>query len=150
MVDELGWNGLGWLTRAYGDHVPSQSLAEPNPKYGDPWPNRQVLYSVRVPKHPGKVECGFCELPFNATGPTGYADSRKICDLCLLEGSNDLGMLLALAAVTRAFGCLELSSRQESRDALVELGAFARIYERFAARSGPPRGFHLPGDPKNR
>ncbi len=106
------------------------------------------LYSIQVPIYPAETECSSCELPFQAAGPTGHAGSRLICDLCLLEGCSELGMLLALASVTRAFGSLALSSREESRDALVELGAFARIYEQFAAKSGPPRSFRLPGDPR--
>ena len=59
-----------------------------------------------------------------------------ICDLCLLEGSHDLGMVLAAVAVTRAYASMG-GTPEERQAALEELGAFARVYERVAAKSWP-------------
>lgn len=104
-----------------------------------------VLYSIRVPRPAGPAICARCRVRFPAAGPTGYAEDSPICDMCLLEGSQELGMVLALVAVVRAFGVVRASSHEDYQEALGELGAFARIYERFAAKSGPPRIFRIPG-----
>ena len=112
------------------------------------WPGESELetvdYSIRMPQPAGPVRCAGCRARFSAAGPTGFAEDRAICDMCLLEGSSELGMVLALVAVVRAFGIVQPTDREDYRDALRELGAFARIYERVAARSGPPRVFRVP------
>ncbi len=100
-------------------------------------------FSIRHAEDPDAI-CALCDRP-TGTGPVGHSGDRPVCDLCLLEGSSVLGMVLALVAVVRAFGSVEVSSDEEHRQALAELGAFARIYERFAAKSGPARRF-LPRD----
>ncbi len=112
-----------------------------------PWENglEHAGYSIRVPEPAGATRCDRCKSRFSAMGPTGYAEDRPICDMCLLEGSSELGMVLALVAVVRAFGAVEPTDREDYRDALKELGAFARIYERVAAKSGPARIFRIPG-----
>jgi hypothetical protein len=99
----------------------------------------EVLYSIRVPEPSGEVECGSCRTRFLAAGPTGYADDDPICDLCLLVASEDLGMVLALVAVVRAFAAPPYEKSRHYWAALAEVGSFGRIYERVAARSGPPR-----------
>ena len=53
-------------------------------------------------------------------------------------------MMMALVAVVRAFGSVRPSDHREYREALGELGAFSRIYDRYAAKSGPPRIFRIP------
>ncbi|MCP3957431.1 MAG: hypothetical protein GY719_06230 [bacterium] len=93
-------------------------------------------YNIRVADQPG-TPCALCEAPTGA-GPAGTLDEQTVCDRCLLEGCHVLGLLLALEAVVRAYGSLAPGD-PERDDALAELGAFARVYERFAARSGPPR-----------
>ncbi len=93
-------------------------------------------YSLRVTDLPG-TPCSQCGKRTGA-GPVGYLDEEVVCDLCLLEGSHQLGMLLALESVVRAYGSLAPGD-PERDDALAELGAFARVYERFAARFGPAR-----------
>lgn len=98
-----------------------------------------VVYSIRVATDPGSP-CRLCAAE-TGSGPVGYREEEPVCDLCLLENSPELGMLLAVAAVTRACGSVEIASAADRRDALNELGAFARIYERIAARSGPARLF---------
>lgn len=100
-------------------------------------------YSIRIPSPAGEVACPRCGSFFLATGPTGFAGERPICDLCLFEASHPLGMLSALGAVVRTFGVLEPVG-EEYRELSQELAAFARIYERVAAKSGPPRPFRLP------
>lgn len=101
-------------------------------------------YAVRLPRPAGEESCPRCGSTFSATGPTGHAGELPICDLCLLEGSPPLGMLLALAAVVRAFGAVEAPAGEEYHEALEELASFARVYERFASRFGPARSFRLP------
>ncbi len=73
------------------------------------------------------------------TGPIGFLDHEPVCDLCLLEDCKELGMVLALVAVVRAYASVEAESDREHQDALEELGVFARIYETVAAKSGPAR-----------
>ena len=99
----------------------------------------EVLYSIRAPEAPEEVECGSCGTRFLAAGPTGYADDDPICDLCMLVASEELGMVLALVAVVRAFAAPPYEKSKHYWAALGEVGAFGRIYERVAARSGPPR-----------
>ncbi len=120
---------------------------ETEPSVGRPWDDQleDALFSIRIPRPAGSVRCARCQVIFSAAGPTGYAEDSPICDMCLLEGSQELGMVLALVAVVRAFGTVRASSHGDYQEALGELGAFARIYERFAAKSGPPRIFRIPG-----
>ncbi len=99
-------------------------------------------YSIRVATNPGTL-CGQCAEPTGA-GPIGCLDDEPICDMCLLEGSHELGMVLAVIAVARAYASIDPGQVRERREALEELGAFVRIYERFAAKSGPPRRFRVP------
>ena len=95
------------------------------------------IYSIRVATV-ADAPCALCRTA-TGSGPIGYRDERPICDLCLLEESQELGMALALIAVTRAYASVEPSSEEDRRQGLEVLGAFARIYERFAAKSGPAR-----------
>ncbi len=120
---------------------------EVEPAAGWPWGEEleNVVYSIRVPQPAGEVRCPRCRVRFSAAGPTGYAEDVPICDMCLLEGSQELGMVMALVAVVRAFGTVRAASYEDYQEALSELGAFSRIYERFAAKSGPPRIFRIPG-----
>ena len=99
-------------------------------------------YSIQVAKSPGTL-CAECAEPTGA-GPIGCLDEEPICDMCLLEGCHELGMVLAVIAVARAFASIDPRQVREQREALEELGAFVRIYERFAAKSGPPRRFRVP------
>lgn len=119
---------------------------EAEPVAAWPWSDalEEAGYSIRVPVPSGPVSCARCQVKFPAAGPTGFAEDRPVCDMCLLEGSSPLGMVMALIAVVRAFGGVRPSNHHEYRDALGELGAFSRIYEKFAAKSGPPRVFRIP------
>ncbi|MCP3962306.1 MAG: hypothetical protein GY719_31065 [bacterium] len=89
--------------------------------------------------------CALCVEPTGA-GPVGYLDEDPVCDLCLLQNCAELGMLLALSAVTREYGDFGPESEDEWRAALAELGAFARLYARFVARSGPRRRILRPDE----
>ncbi len=117
------------------------------PAAGWPWGDEleNVMYSIRVPIPAGMVRCARCRVRFSAAGPTGFAEDSPICDMCLLEGAPELGMVLALVAVVRAFGVVRPSGHGDYREALNELGAFCRIYERFAIKAGPARVFRIPG-----
>ncbi len=99
-------------------------------------------YSIQVTKSPG-IQCAECAEPTGA-GPIGCLDDEPICDMCLLEGCHELGMVLAVIAVARAYASIDPRQVNERREALEELGAFVRIYERFASKSGPPRRFRIP------
>jgi hypothetical protein len=102
-----------------------------------------VLYSIRLPT-PATTQCGRCGTPFEAAGPTGYADEEPICDVCFLQAERGLGMLLALVSVVRLFAVSEYHSSDEYWIALAEVGAFGRLFERIAKQSGPLRIFRLP------
>ncbi|NJL29485.1 MAG: hypothetical protein HC897_17165 [Thermoanaerobaculia bacterium] len=54
-------------------------------------------------------------------------------------------MVLALVAVARGVARLEPPTEQQAREALDQLGNFAKVYEHIAARLGPPRPFVIPG-----
>jgi hypothetical protein len=103
---------------------------------------RQASYSIRLPETPGEVGCARCDALFRAAGPTGHLDEQPICDLCLLECEKELGMVLALVSVVRAYASMHFGSAKEHWEALEEVGAFAHIFEQVAtARSGPGRLF---------
>ncbi len=105
---------------------------------------KPAAYSIRVPPRAGRVTCPGCGLSFFAAGPTGYAEEQPVCDLCLLLSCQELGMVMALVAVVRMFGSFEPLTAEEYSLALTELGGFARIYERFAAKAGPARVIRIP------
>ena len=102
------------------------------------------MYSIRIPDTPERVHCQLCQLEFLAAGPTGFLGEVSICDSCLLSGCQELGMLLALASVTRTFASFKGASREEYSEALAELAAFARIYERITSKFSPGRSFKIP------
>ncbi len=131
---------------------PRQTLAGevPQPPEADPNPlpeglsrsaPDEPLYSIRVADSPGTV-CAACRKQETGSGPVGYMDDEPNCDLCLLERSNDLGLLLAIAAVTRAYAGT-VGPAGEHQEALHELGVFARIYHRVS--SWPARIIRIPG-----
>ncbi len=99
------------------------------------------LYSIRVAENPGTL-CAACGKQETGAGPVGYLDDAAVCDLCLLQGSHQLGLVLAVVAVTRAYASVRGDS-EESQAALEELGAFARVYDRVASKSGPARMFKI-------
>ena len=68
------------------------------------------------------------------SGPVGYIDHEPICDLCLLERSTDLGLMLATIAVVRTYAATG-GTAEERQDAVHELGVFTRIYHRVASKS---------------
>ena len=97
------------------------------------------LLSIRVPFTSAIVSCAICTKPFSAHGPTGFCEEQPICDRCLLEQENQLGMLLAVSFFTRAYAVLADREERIASEAAVEMLSFARIYELFAARFGPAR-----------
>ncbi len=116
--------------------------ATPQPPEADPRPlpeglSRAVpdepLYSIRVADSPGTL-CAACGKQETGAGPVGYLDDEPICDLCLLERSTDLGLMLATIAVVRAYAGT-VGTAQDQQEALNELGVFARIYHRVASKS---------------
>ncbi len=142
------------LDQAKSSAIPRRTLAGeiPQPPEADPTPlpgglSRSApddpLYSIRVADSPGTM-CAACGKQQTGAGPVGYLDDEPICDLCLLERSTDLGLLLATIAVVRAYAGTSGTPEQQG-EALNELGAFARIYHRIASKSWPARIFRLPG-----
>ena len=101
------------------------------------------LYSIRVAENPG-ILCTACGNQETGAGPVGYLDDEPICDLCLLERNTDLGLLVAMTAVARAYAATD-GTPDERQEALAELGVFARIYHRIASQSWPARMFRIPG-----
>jgi len=100
-------------------------------------------FSIRLADR-GGAECSICG-ELTGSGPVGCSDDEPICDRCLIEGCHELGMVLALVAVTRGVARLEPRTEEQERQALGQLGDFAKIYEEIAARLGPPRPFLIPG-----
>lgn len=106
-------------------------------------------YTIRLPATPGPTLCSDCGRSFVATGPVGHANGEVRCDLCFLQACNPLGMVLAVVTMVRGIGAIPPPhgpmERSALERALAELYAFARIYERHAARWGPRRAdFVLP------
>ena len=100
------------------------------------------VYSIRFAVGPERAcACGRNQV---GSGPVGYRDEEAICDLCLLEGRIELGLVVALVSMIRAVAVYGGNCPAERLDALQYLGAFARVYEHVAARTGPLRIFRLP------
>ena len=118
-----------------------QSLTEP----GLEIPGARMLevtapiHSIRIPEQPGRGHCRLCSRRFIVAGPTGHRGDEPICDLCMLGHDKQLGMVLALIAVTRSYGRGWPLDELEENNARLELMAFARIYEAQAARFAPAR-----------
>ncbi|MCP3987247.1 MAG: hypothetical protein GY723_22905 [bacterium] len=140
------------LDPAQSSANPRRTLAgtTPQPPEADPTPlpeglsrsaPEERLYSIRVAEDPG-APCAACGKQETGAGPVGYMDDEPICDLCLLERSTDLGLLLAKAAVARAYSGT-VGTTGEQQEALHELGVFARIYHRVC--SWPARIIRIPG-----
>ncbi|MEM1180486.1 MAG: hypothetical protein AAGM22_19230 [Acidobacteriota bacterium] len=96
-------------------------------------------YSIRVPETPTKVLCCLCGSAFTAAGPTGHVNDQPVCDLCMLERSLQLGLVLALVAVTRSYGGGWPVDEVEEDHARFELMAFARLYDAKASAFAPAR-----------
>ncbi len=94
-------------------------------------------YAIRVLRSPG-VPCATCGAE-TGMGAVGHDGDDPVCDRCLLEQCEPLGMLLALVAVTRAYATTGTNEPDAARESLVELGGFARIFEHVIAKWGPPR-----------
>ncbi len=101
------------------------------------------LYSIRIAEAPGTL-CAVCGEQKTGLGPVGYMDDDPICDLCLLERSTDLGLLLAIVSVVRVYATSS-GTPEAHRQALEELGAFSRIFHRIASKSWPARVIRIPG-----
>jgi len=133
--------------------TPTEGTLAPSPQQpeADPAPLPEALsrstetdaplYSIRVAKNPGSL-CAACGKQETGSGPVGYLDDAAVCDLCLLQGNHELGLVLAVICVTRAYASVRGDS-EESQAALEELGAFARVYDRVASKSGPARMFKI-------
>ncbi len=104
------------------------------------------LYTIREGASRSSTCCA-CGREVTGGGPVGYRGEQPVCDRCLLDGSAQLGMVIALISVTRGFAAICARAPKEWLEPFKELGAFARIYECFAAKSGPMRRFHLPDAP---
>ena len=131
---------------------PAQPAADPRtlpPGLAREPETHEPLYSIRVADRPGTV-CAACGMQETGAGPVGYLGDEPICDFCLLERSADLGLVLAVIAVVRAYAGAG-GTPEQHQQALAELGAFARIYHRAASKSWPVRMFHIPGftDPRD-
>ena len=131
--------------RALAGNIPQPPEADqrPLPEGLSRSPTDEPLYSIRVADSPGTL-CAACGKQETGAGPVGYLDDEPICDLCLLERSTDLGLMLATTAVVRAYAETG-GTHAQRQEALDELGVFARIYHRVASKSWPARIFRIPG-----
>lgn len=139
-VGLLAFQTLALLDRGSARAAETQAAPE-----RDVIPPAEVLVvdtdlSVRIPPTPDIVTCPRCSARLFAGGPTGFQGDDPICDACLLEAAPELGMVLVLVAMARLFGGPPPTKDEGGRVSLVELGAFARVYERFAAERSPTRG----------
>ena len=116
----------------------------PNPPSPAVAPAVEPAYGIREASA-SSLSCAACGHEVAGGGPVGHRGEEPLCDPCLLEGSPQLGMVLALVAVSRAYAAAARGEPEHYRELLEELGAFARVYECIAAKSGPRRAFHLPG-----
>ena len=141
------------LDQAKSSAIPRGTLAgtAPQPPGADPSPASEGLsrlaeaaapiYSIRIAEEPG-TKCATCGKQETGEGPVGYMDDLPICDLCLIERSTDLGLMMGMSAVARAYAGSS-GTDAERYEALHELGIFARIYHRVS--SWPARIFRIPG-----
>ncbi len=102
----------------------------------------QHFYSIRIADEAGE-ECTTCGVPTGA-GPVGFRDDDAVCDMCMLDGGIDLGLVLVLVAVSRAFGAVPGKDRKAGQEGLAQLGAFARVFEHVMAKRAERRGLDLP------
>ncbi len=100
-------------------------------------------YSIRVAEKPG-VPCAICECP-TGVGPVAYRDDEPICDLCALDVCVDLGLVLAMVAVSRAFGAVPAWEREASQEGLAQPGAFSRVFELAMGKRWERRGVEFSG-----
>ena len=87
-------------------------------------------YSIRHNHLPGS-RCAGCEEKSTWDGPVGYLGTQPICDICLLVGCPELGLLLALGILARAFAAdSEDASAAERATSLDLLAIFALVFDR--------------------
>ncbi len=103
----------------------------------------QHLYSIRIATKLSTT-CAICDQATGA-GPVGYQNDDPVCDRCLLDACGDLGLVLALVSVTRAFGAIPLKHADAGREGVEQLAAFARVFEHVMAKKAKRRGLELPG-----
>ncbi len=141
------------LGPAQSSAIPRRTLAGgiPQPTEADQRPHPEGLsrstktdeprYSIRIADSPGTL-CAACGKQETGTGPVGYLGEEPVCDLCLLGRTTDLGMAMALIAVTCAYASIGSGMSEAHQDAMV--CAFARFYHRNASKSWPARIFWVP------
>jgi len=111
----------------------SQPPPRPSSKPPEGASGDSVRYSVQINQTPGSL-CVACKTNPSAEGPVGYFNNAPVCDICLLLGAKELGMLVALAVLVRAFADDDANSPPaESDESLSLLVLFARIYDRQAS-----------------
>jgi len=101
-------------------------------------------YSIRLLETDEEAHCSDCGAPFRTVGLIGHRGDQPLCDACLLAGSEQLGVALALLIAVRTFAVVGRTGERKWQEALEDLGTFASIYELVASRVAPPRGFHFP------
>ena len=90
-------------------------------------------YSIEINRSPGRP-CANCRAHNSAEGPVGHQDGDPICDVCLLVGDQDLGLLLALGILVRAYAAdVEQSSERSQTEGLRLLSLFAMLFDRQAS-----------------
>jgi hypothetical protein len=116
-----------------------EPVERPWPPPPDLAPAGEGRFSIRMPTAPGVFPCAICNRFVAARGPTAYLNDQVVCDVCLLERESHLGMLIALASITRLYASFDENDGTAANVAAAQLLAFARIFELFARRCGPGR-----------
>ena len=109
---------------------------------GEPLPADEQVYSIRFVRGPAGL-CSACQRRDAGSGVVAHRGEEPICDPCALESCAELGLVLAVIAIIRAYATASGRTGTDSLDALRELGAFARVYEHVAAKTAPARMFNL-------
>ena len=138
MLDQVQSSAISRRTLAGEIPQPPEAERPLADKLSRPPKTDEPLYSIRITERPDAV-CTACRKHKTGEGPVGYMDDSPVCDLCLLERSTDLGVLIAISAVSRTY-----AENAAELEALNELGAFARIYHRIASKSWANRIFRIP------
>ena len=112
----------------HSEQQPEQSLEQQHTSFNDD----PVHYSVQINRTPG-TPCAVCEKNLSAEGPVGHLNDAPVCDVCLLVNAQELGMMVALAVLVRAFANdADQSPSGPVKESLSLLVVFARIYNRQA------------------
>ncbi len=101
-------------------------------------PGKDYLYSIRNLTEQENT-CTCCDTALGP-GPTGFRDNEPLCELCMIDDSPRLGIVLMLVAMARA--CTQGHRRYPAAPIFVgQLMVFARLFDNVFRREGIPSRF---------